>query len=270
MVSTSKSKKKIKGTKDVLGQLDVLFVIDATGSMEQYISEARKYAGEVAVKLAKDNELDIRFGVVAYRDHSPQDTSFVTSKSAGFGNAAQLQDALSKLNARGGGDRPEAVWDGVAEAIKFDWRKGADRTIYLIGDSPPHGHCASQQEDAWPKGCPCGLTSDKLIKDLNRKKIELNAFSISGHSDTTAAFDLLTKATNGVIIKADRPAAVIEGYTTSLTGKSADIATSRAVFDTMAATGMSYRPAAASLGLSTGTIDKSVEYLERRGIKTDE
>src|SRR6266850_124472 len=190
---------------DVLGQLDILFVIDATGSMALYIAEARRYAAEVAVKLAKDNDLDIRFGVVAYRDHPPQDNTFVTSSTKGFGDAAQLQDALSRLGASGGGDRPEAVWDGVAEAIKFDWRPGADRTIYLIGDSPPHGLAGNQNEDAWPKGCPCGVTSDKLITDLKHERIEVNAFSIAGYADTTSAFELLTKATNGVCIKADSP-----------------------------------------------------------------
>ena len=270
MVSTSKSKKKIKGTKDLLGQLDVLFVIDATGSMEQYISEARKYAGEVAVKLAKDNDLDIRFGVVAYRDHPPQDSTFVTTKSDGFGDVSRLQDALRRLHAGGGGDRPEAVWDGVSVASWFDWREGADRTIYLIGDSPPHGLAGNQHEDFWPKGCPCGLTADELIVVLRDKKIELNAFSISGHSDTTAAFELLTKPTGGVCIKADRPEVMTTGYITSLGDKSESITTSRAVFDAMSTTGLSYRPAAASLGLSVEDIDKTAEYLARRGIKTDE
>ena len=263
-------RKKIKVTKDVLGQLDVLFVIDATGSMAPYIEEARKYAGEVAVKLAKDNDLDIRFGVVAYRDHPPQDNTFVTSKSDGFGDAARLQDALRKLSAGGGGDRPEAVWDGVAEAIKFDWRKGADRTIYLIGDSPPHGHARSQNEDHWPKGCPCGLTAEKLITDLKHERIEVNAFSISGHADTTAAFELLSKATDGVTLKADRPAIITSGYTGSLTGKSDSITSSRAVFAAMADTGMKYEPASASLGYSAEKTARDLEYLKKRGIEVDE
>lgn len=255
---------------DVLGQLDILFVIDATGSMAPYIAEARRYAGEVAVKLAKDNDLDIRFGVVAYRDHPPQDNTFVTSKSDGFGDAEKLQNALAKLYADGGGDRSEAVWDGVAEAIKFNWRPEADRTIYLIGDSPPHGLAGNQNEDAWPKGCPCGMTSDGLIVGLKHKRIEVNAFSIAGYADTTAAFELLTKATNGVCIKADSPAVVTRGYGDSLTGKSDSITTSRSVMAHMAETGMSYKVASASLGMTTEETVTNAEYLKRRGIKVEE
>lgn len=255
---------------DVLGQLDILFVIDATGSMAPYIAEARRYAAEVAVKLAKDNDLDIRFGVVAYRDHPPQDNTFVTSSSKGFGDAAQLQDALARLSASGGGDRPEAVWDGVAEAVKFYWREGADRTIYLIGDSPPHGHTASQGEDAWPKGCPCGLTGDALVVNLKKERIEVNAFSIAGYVDTTAAFELLTKATNGVCIKADSPAMVTSGYGTSLGGKSDSIVANRSVMSHMAETGMTYDAASAHLGISAADTVKNAAYLKRRGIKTDE
>lgn len=264
-----KTTKRLKKP-DVLGQLDILFVIDATGSMAPYIAEARRYAAEVAVKLAKDNDLDIRFGVVAYRDHPPQDVTFITSKSDGFGNAAKLQDALAKLVAGGGGDRPEAVWDGIVEAVKFDWREGADRTIYLIGDSPPHGLAGNQNEDSWPKGCPCGLTSETLVLNLKKERIEVNAFSIAGYADTTAAFELLTKATNGVCIKADSPAMVTSGYTTSLGGKSNSIISNRAVKKHMVETGMSYSVASASLGMTTEETAKNADYLIKRGIDPDE
>lgn len=261
-----KSKRKAKP--DVLGQLDILFVIDVTGSMQPYINEARKYAAEVAVKLAKDNDLDIRFGMVAYRDHPPQDTTFVTVSSDGFGSAAQLQDALVALSAAGGGDRPEAVWDGVAEAVKFDWRPKADRTIYLIGDSPPHGH-AGQTDDVWPMGCPCGITADKLVTSLKRVKIEVNAFSIAGYADTTAAFELLTKPTKGLCITADRPEALTSGYTTSLEAKSSLILSNRSVMAAMADTGMTYDTASTSLGFTAAETARNAEYLAKRGIKTD-
>lgn len=46
---------------------------------------------------------------------------------------------LSSLYASGGGDGPEAVTAGLAEALKMEWREQASKMIVLIADAPPHG-----------------------------------------------------------------------------------------------------------------------------------
>jgi hypothetical protein len=73
---------------------------------------------------------------VAYRDKGEEyvtkwvDLSFSTSK---------LQDFVSNLQAGGGGDWPEAVFDGLEAAVNdLKWRKNSKRVIVLVAGSPPH------------------------------------------------------------------------------------------------------------------------------------
>jgi hypothetical protein len=54
----------------------------------------------------------LRFGIVAYRDHPPQDLSFVTMVND-LDNKEAAIEFLNDLVAEGGGDYPEAVLDGL-------------------------------------------------------------------------------------------------------------------------------------------------------------
>lgn len=58
----------------VAGILDVCFVVDTTRSMEEYL-EMTKLAVQKLINQIKErtnvNEVSVRFGFVAYRDHPP-------------------------------------------------------------------------------------------------------------------------------------------------------------------------------------------------------
>jgi len=52
---------------------------------------------------------------------------------------SKLQDFLSNLHADGGGDWPEAVYEGLEAATNdLNWRKKSKRIIILVPGSPPH------------------------------------------------------------------------------------------------------------------------------------
>ena len=77
-----------------------------------------------------------RIGIIAYRDKGEEyvtkwaDLSFSTSK---------LQDFVSNLKAGGGGDWPEAVYEGMAAAMNdLKWRKNSKRVVIVLAGSPPH------------------------------------------------------------------------------------------------------------------------------------
>ncbi len=251
---------------DLLGQLDIAFVIDTTGSMQPYIDEAKHYAADIAERVAKDNQLNIRYAVVAYRDHPPQDNTYVT-KIYPFGDAQDLRTALTHLNAMGGGDRPEAVYDGVEAAISLTWRNKADRLIYLIGDSPPHG-MHGQFSDGFPQGCPCGLTSAGLSVRLRSNGIELNGFSIENATDTTAAFELLAHATGGTVAVGNHPRMMSSSYGSTMTSHSDSVSDTRVIANCMTTYGLNYEDAAAKLGWSTDKSTLVGTYMTRRGLKT--
>lgn len=194
----------------VIARTDVAFVIDATASMGPYIEEARRQAKTAADAVIADGHVDARFFLAAYRDHPPQEWSWVT-QCRPCQNTDDLQAALTALTASGGGDTPEAVWDGVKAALDgFTWRHGSARILYLIGDSPPHGHAGTL--DGFPQGCPCGLTHLALIETLKQLNVTVHAVSIASMASTTRAFKLLSDATGGTCVEAQSPAQMTRHY----------------------------------------------------------
>lgn len=248
---------------DLLGEIDIVYVIDATGSMAPYIEEAKRHARAETQKIANSGDLNIRLGLVAYRDHQPQENTFVVQITRFDGD---FDSELSRLAANGGGDRPEAVWDGVDEAIKFDWREGADHLIFLIGDSPPHGY-EGRGMDAWPQGCPCGLTSRNLVTRCNENYIKVNAHSIAGYQDTTRAFKELTDATNGECTVVHNPTQSTVVYAATMAATSATVSDGREVTDYFSKFPTSTpEEAALDMGWEVNRVVTATAYLGTRGL----
>lgn len=81
----------------------------------------------------------MRVGLVAYRDHPPQDHTWVYKTFPFTSDSSQVHDHLLTLYATGGGDGPEAVTAGLQQALMMDWREPASKMVILIADAPPHG-----------------------------------------------------------------------------------------------------------------------------------
>lgn len=114
--------------------LDVVFCIDATGSMGWVIDEV-KYRIEDITRFVRALVPIARFGIVAYRDRD--DPEFLTRIQPLTYSTAKLQRFLSVLKADGGGDRFEAIDSGLTDAVKLSgWRIDARKVIILVGDAP--------------------------------------------------------------------------------------------------------------------------------------
>jgi hypothetical protein len=144
-ISMTSSQKKV---------MDVLFLIDATGSMSATIQAAHDKATEMAINLrVKNPDVDFMFGSVCYRDpiDSPTDVHQMQDLD---GNIDSLVSFFSSVQATGGGDGPED-WVGAYKLAldSVTWRDGA-KTIIHIADAPAHGnaYCGSvNHEEESPK-----------------------------------------------------------------------------------------------------------------------
>jgi hypothetical protein len=184
---------------DLLGQVDVCFVVDTTGSMGPFIEAARGHIRRLAEEVGAAGALDLRFAVVEYRDHPPQEVSFV-ARAYPFDDADALQAALERLEPAGGGDAPEAVLDGLVTAANLQWRADADRLCFLVGDAPPHGY--DRSGDGWPDGCPCRATPNGVVELLRGRQITLHAVTLVAHEPLTVAFRELAEGTGGTLTEA--------------------------------------------------------------------
>ena len=116
--------------------LDVVFVIDATGTMDWTLGAVKREIRYI-VDYTRSLVPIARFGLVAYRD--VDDPGFVTRIQSLTFSTAKLERFLVALDASGGGSLGEAVDAGLATAIdQSGWRPDARRLIILIGDAPPH------------------------------------------------------------------------------------------------------------------------------------
>lgn len=118
--------------------VDVAFVVDATGSMGDEIRFLQAEMSDVIFQSKQiSNKLNFRFANVYYRDKGD---SYVT-KSMDFNRILSESDAfINEQSAGGGGDFPEAMDIGLDSAINnLSWSESARaRILFLILDAPPH------------------------------------------------------------------------------------------------------------------------------------
>jgi len=140
-------------------RMDVAFVVDTTGSMKDDIRAVKDSLSEIVNHITgRTKDLEIRFGVVSYRDHPPQDKSYVTRVFDFTDNVKRVKKIIADLRPSEGGDTPEAVADGLYDArTKLSWEKDSYKVMLLVGDAPPHGKkYNSIGDDYFTDGCPQG------------------------------------------------------------------------------------------------------------------
>ena len=119
--------------------LDLMFVIDTTGSMGDELRYIQAELGDVVqrARAAASQSFDLRIAMSFYRDRG--DDYVVRSNAF----TPVVDEALSQLaaeSANGGGDWPEAVDQALEDAIiDHDWSEDATaRLLFLVLDAPPH------------------------------------------------------------------------------------------------------------------------------------
>eukprot|EP01084_Bolivina_argentea_P278782 476425_1 len=90
-------------------QLDIAFVLDCTGSMNPYINSAQDNIISIANQISEEEGCNTQFALVAFRDIPPQEHTFITNIAPFTSVPLLIQMKLNKLEARGGGDAPEAL-----------------------------------------------------------------------------------------------------------------------------------------------------------------
>ena len=119
-------------------RLDLVFLVDATGSMADEIDKLRRSMQAMAQQIARlPSQPDLCLALVAYRDRG--DAFFVRMHDF-TDDLSAFQRALSELRAAGGGDEPEALNEALHTAVhRLSWRgDGATRMLVLVADAPPH------------------------------------------------------------------------------------------------------------------------------------
>jgi len=168
---------------------DILFVVDATGSMGDEINYLKSELLDVIGRVEDLNaQLSLRVGAVFYRDEGDD---YLTRVSPFSTNLSQTFGFIANQDADGGGDYEEAVHTALNTAItQLSWSDNARaRLLFLLLDAPPHHTEAIVSE------------LNDIIKNTAEKGIKIIPVSASGiNKDTEFLFRFFAIATNGTYV----------------------------------------------------------------------
>ena len=163
--------------------IDLLFVIDSTGSMRNYFPAAAEavlaIASQVRTEFSGEQTPEIRYSVVFYRDYVDEDgepeptDTYLTKRLPFTGNqsavARFLKDEQDMMCNGCGGDELEAVFYGIDYGITAAAREVKDiglRAIVLIGDKGNHRRDSRS------------YTVDKVAKAMRENKYDFFCFHV--------------------------------------------------------------------------------------------
>lgn len=145
-------------------KVQVVFVLDATGSMAGLIGAAKEKIWSIASSFAQADSTTVEVGLVFYRDKRDE---FVTKQIALSQDVDEVYEKLMAIKADGGGDSPESVNQGLYEAVsKMGWNKDTStfKTVFLVGDQPPH---MDYDDDVkYPQTCALAKEKDIILNTI--------------------------------------------------------------------------------------------------------
>ncbi|KAI0881240.1 uncharacterized protein GGS22DRAFT_181772 [Annulohypoxylon maeteangense] len=186
--------------------VDLLFLIDTTGSMSPYIKAAREQVKDIVARVKENflNESVIRVAIVGYKDHADNPNIQFLDFTPDTAKANMFLDMLVVMNG-GGGDLPEDVLGGIQQAINASWLQES-RCIIHITDAPPHGRnlhdmmsirCDDYLE---PGSEPHRLTYEPLLNRLVRLNVNYALLRINEDTDLMAsAFSAVYKTAHAEV-----------------------------------------------------------------------
>ncbi len=173
--------------------IDVAFVVDATGSMADEIAQVQADLSRLVNQLAATTN-SYRVALVSYRDfpeRTGESLDYPFKVDLTFTNElGKIQAAIDALTAEGGGDPPETVFSGIQAAVGLPWRPGVTKIAIVIGDAP-----ALSPEPI------SNLTSAQVVANsIAVDPIKVIGVNINGGLDLNGALGEISVGTGGTVI----------------------------------------------------------------------
>ena len=170
----------------VAKRVEVVFVLDTTGSMSGLIHAAKEKIWSIASTLAQAQQApEISIGLVAFRDRGD---AYVTQVVDLNRDLDSMYAKLMDFAAGGGGDGPEAVNEALDAAIKrMSWSQDQStyKVVFLVGDAPPH---MDYQDD---------VKYPQIVAAAAAKGIVVNTIQCGSSSDTVAPWQHIASLGGG-------------------------------------------------------------------------
>ena len=175
--------------------IDIMFIMDLTGSMQQFLYEAKYNIKKVTEEITDINPgAKIRLSFVGYRDFENKEDGREYEIINFTDDIDNFIFSLKKLECYGGGDEPEDVAGALNEALKLDWKSNA-KYVVLVCDAPCHGRKYHDiYVDNFSEGDPSGLIIEELM--LKFKNMNITFYCIEINNKTKKMFDIMKNIYN--------------------------------------------------------------------------
>jgi Mg-chelatase subunit ChlD len=166
--------------------IEVVFVLDTTGSMSGLIAAAKEKIWSIASTMAQADQAPIiRMGLVAYRDRGDAYVTRVVDLSSDLDT---MYATLMDFAAEEGGDTPESVNEALGDAIdRISWSQGSStyKVVFLVGDAPPHMDYS--QDRQYPE----------ILAAATERGIVVNTIQCGGMPETTQTWTEIARLGHG-------------------------------------------------------------------------
>ena len=174
-------------------RIEVVFVLDTTGSMSGLIQSAKDRIWSIANTLAVAEPAPIiRMGLVAFRDRGD---AYITKRHDLSDDLDLMYRELMGFAADGGGDGPESVNQGLNEAIELmPWTEDAEtyKVIFLVGDAPPH--MDYENDVRYQAACEAAV----------KKNIVINTIQCGSDGSTTPIWQEIARLGEGKMFRVEQ------------------------------------------------------------------
>lgn len=209
LLSLLNTQSTFPSTAAALGDIDIAFVVDTTGSMGDDIASVQAFAVQLIEGISAATS-SFRIALVTYRDFASRtgvSTDYASRVDLEFTDRAD--DAVSAINAMSlgyGGDTPETVFSGLNTAIDLKWRPGVKKVIIQLGDAPP------LNPEPVTNLTPANIIEASLAVDP--VEVYVVATSSSGTPDPILAY--VAAETGGTVVSAANPSQVAAALTETI------------------------------------------------------
>lgn len=197
-----------------LRKLDLAFVIDTTGSMEDDIEEVKENMHSYLEEL-EETGADFRVAIIDYRDFAARAESYDYPYKVQLdftSNYTAIQNGIDSLDLGHGGDTNETIYSALIDGLdELSWRKDAGKSVILMGDAPaldPEPYTEYTKADAIRCLMGNGIaltdadygsvyTSRSSADAIDRSPITLFGIATSNDREVVDNFKALSSATNG-------------------------------------------------------------------------
>lgn len=149
--------------------VDLVFIIDSTGSMGSYIDSVKSNLTSF-VEYLDGKDVDLRMSVIDYKDITEDgtDSTYIHQIDGDkwSNDVDKIIDVFSSISVDGGGDTPETPTDALNKIVASDynWRDNASRFAFVLTDA---GYKDSNYDSSIPN-------MDSVIESLRNNGVQVS------------------------------------------------------------------------------------------------